>query len=138
MILSKSAGGVVHDGVGNVVVVNQDGVSWSLPKGHVEDGESLRETALREIEEETGLTSISYEKDLGAYERCKISKEGNGEDCNFKKHITLFLYRSEHVPLIPQDPANPEARWVPKEEVAALLSHPKDKEFFLSILPLIP
>ncbi len=29
---------------------------WSFPKGHCEAGESLEETALREIQEETGLT----------------------------------------------------------------------------------
>ena len=33
----------------------------------------------------------------------------------------------------PIDPENPEARWVEKDQIAELLTHPKDKEFFLSI-----
>ncbi len=31
---------------------------WSIPKGHVEGGETLEQTAIREIGEETGLMSI--------------------------------------------------------------------------------
>ena len=34
------------------------GGHWSFPKGHVEAGESERQTALREVREETGLTGI--------------------------------------------------------------------------------
>ena len=29
---------------------------WSLPKGHLEEGETLEQTAVREVEEETGIT----------------------------------------------------------------------------------
>lgn len=33
--------------------------NWSFPKGHVEDGETPVETALRELKEETGITDVS-------------------------------------------------------------------------------
>jgi bis(5'-nucleosidyl)-tetraphosphatase len=32
---------------------------WEFPKGHVEEGENEKETALRELEEETGLNNVS-------------------------------------------------------------------------------
>lgn len=32
---------------------------WDFPKGHVEPGESERQTALREMEEETGIKDVS-------------------------------------------------------------------------------
>lgn len=35
---------------------------WGIPKGHVDDGETLEETALRETKEETGLDVILGEK----------------------------------------------------------------------------
>jgi bis(5'-nucleosidyl)-tetraphosphatase len=33
---------------------------WGSPKGHIENNESIEETALREIREETGLTDIHF------------------------------------------------------------------------------
>jgi 8-oxo-dGTP pyrophosphatase MutT (NUDIX family) len=58
-----SAGGVVidvEDGVARVAVIarrNRAGrVEWCLPKGHVESDETLEETAMREVAEETGIT----------------------------------------------------------------------------------
>lgn len=42
---------------------------WFLPKGHQKEGESLQQTALREIEEETGLTDLEIKAYLGGYER---------------------------------------------------------------------
>jgi ADP-ribose pyrophosphatase YjhB (NUDIX family) len=37
---------------------------WDLPKGRVEDGEDIKETAVREVEEECGVTQITLEKFL--------------------------------------------------------------------------
>ncbi len=57
-----SAGGViieVHHGVARVAVIarrNRAGrVEWCLPKGHLENDESLEQTAVREVAEETGM-----------------------------------------------------------------------------------
>jgi len=37
---TKSAGGVVINNHGRILVVSQKGTSWSLPKGHIDEGES--------------------------------------------------------------------------------------------------
>jgi len=57
-----SAGGVVidvHRGTAQGAIIarrNRAGrVEWCLPKGHIEDGETLEETAEREVAEETGI-----------------------------------------------------------------------------------
>ena len=39
--ISKTAGGIVVNPNGDVLVVSQHGDSWSLPKGHLEDGEDV-------------------------------------------------------------------------------------------------
>jgi ADP-ribose pyrophosphatase YjhB (NUDIX family) len=129
---SYSAGGVVVSAEGNVLVVSQ-GTSWSLPKGHVEHGETERQAAEREIKEESGVTDLEFVKKLGSYERFKIAISGVGEDTASLKHITMFLFTTNQQALRPQDPHNPEARWIAPGEVVNLLTHPKDKEFFESV-----
>lgn len=38
-----------------LVKQRKDDVGWGIPKGHMEKGESFKETALREVKEETGI-----------------------------------------------------------------------------------
>ncbi len=128
--VTESAGGIVINTLSEVVVVSQRGDSWSLPKGHVDPGETPREAAEREVREETGITQLVFVRELGTYERYKIGKGGNGENKNELKRIHMFLFRTTQQALAPEDPMNPEARWVPIEKVSELLTHPKDKEFF--------
>jgi len=135
---TNSAGGVVLNTHGQVLVVNQRGRSWSLPKGHIEEGEDVLAAARREIHEESGLTDLTLVKSLGSYERPKIGKFG-GEDGTEIKHLTFFLFTTAHADALkPIDPDNPEARWVDPEAVCDMLTHPKDQEFFRSILPTLP
>ena len=54
----RVTGVVIEDG--RILLLNQDadaGRSWSLPGGKLEDGETLAEALVREMKEETGLTS---------------------------------------------------------------------------------
>ncbi|MDA1196846.1 MAG: NUDIX domain-containing protein [Nanoarchaeota archaeon] len=132
MKLTKSAGGVVLN-QDKILVVNQNNDSWSLPKGHIDPGEDALTAARREIKEESGVTELTFIKDLGSYERPKIGKHGEGDEIREKKHITLFLFRTDQQELKPEDPENPEARWVDIHEVTELLTHKKDKEFFDTI-----
>jgi ADP-ribose pyrophosphatase YjhB (NUDIX family) len=133
---TESAGGVVVNPKGEVLVVNQRGNSWSLPKGHVDPGEDLLTAARREIAEESGITELEFVRKLGIIERHRIGRDG-GEDLSELKLIHLFLFRTGQVQLQPQDPQNPEALWIQPQHVADLLTHPKDKAFVLNILPSI-
>jgi ADP-ribose pyrophosphatase YjhB (NUDIX family) len=130
---TRSAGGVVLNKKGQVLVVNQRGKSWSLPKGHIEDNEDTLAAARREIYEESGLQDLKLLKPLGTYQRARIGRDG-GEDGSEIKTLTFFLFQANGESLKPIDPDNPEARWVDRNQVADLLTHPKDREFFIQIL----
>ena len=54
MKYEKSCGAVIFEG-DKVLVIQQVKGHWGFPKGHVEDGETEVETAIREIKEETNL-----------------------------------------------------------------------------------
>ena len=127
------AGGIVWNEKFGVLVVNQNNNSWSLPKGHVERGEGLLSAAMREIREETGVPEkkLKLIKKLATYERDRIQRKPG--DAPEMRMITLFLFTTTEKRLAPEDPMNPEARWVPIDRVAALLTHPKDKEMFDSL-----
>lgn len=132
------AGGVVLNQNGYVCVVSQRGDSWALPKGHIDPGEDALTAAVREIKEETGISEVTLVKELGSYERYKIGKGGVGEDTSELKQYTFFLFTTTQMELAPEDPHNPEARWVRRDEVAALLTHPKDVTFFESVISELP
>jgi 8-oxo-dGTP pyrophosphatase MutT (NUDIX family) len=134
MLKTQSAGGIVLNIQGQVLVVQQKSNSWSLPKGHVEFGESLLDAAKREIDEEAGITELELIKELGTYSRYKIAKGGQGEDKSELKEITLYLFKTSQNDLAPKDANNPIAKWLEPNQVADLLTHPKDKEFFLEYL----
>jgi ADP-ribose pyrophosphatase YjhB (NUDIX family) len=131
-ITRVSAGGVVIGPQGKILVVSQHGNSWSLPKGGIDPDENEISAAEREIYEESGVRNLVYIKPLGTYGRFRIGKDG-GEDKNTLKIIKMFLFTTSDTELKPIDPENPEAKWIDKDEVAGLLTHPKDKEFFTSI-----
>jgi 8-oxo-dGTP pyrophosphatase MutT (NUDIX family) len=133
----QSAGGIVVGPTGQIVVVSQNGDSWSLPKGRLEPGETEEQAAQREIYEEAGLKDVEIVEKLGSYERPVIALGGIGEDKETIKHITLYLCKTTQTELRPVDPQNPEAIWVNRGEVTALLTHPKDKEFYEQQLPKI-
>lgn len=129
-----SAGGVVI-GPGNKIAVVSQRDSWSLPKGHLDPGEDAEQAATREIHEETGIQDVKIIEKLGEYERPRIARGGVGDIPDQIKHITVFLCITNQAELAPIDPENPEAQWLAIHEVADKLTHPKDAEFFSSIIP---
>ena len=136
MAMQYSAGGVVIGPTGRVAVVSQ-GNSWSLPKGHIDNGEDAEQAARREVYEESGIESVEIIEKLGEYRRPRIGLDGVSESKDEMRHITIFLCSTDQHELQPKDPDNPEARWVDVEKVTELLSAKKDKEFFESVKPRI-
>jgi mutator protein MutT len=60
----QAAGGVVKNQNNDILMINRRGC-WDLPKGKLDDGETLAQCAIREVTEETGVTPIENEQFLG-------------------------------------------------------------------------
>lgn len=136
----QAAGGVVVGADKKIIVVEQHGNSWGLPKGGVEEGETLIDAARREIGEETGVMTLEYVGELGSYERKSIGLDGRGETDMFGSRLrTFFLFTTQESVLAPKDPDHEitQVRFVTIDEALALLTHPKDREFLLSVRPRI-
>lgn len=59
----KAGGGLVYNKKGEVLFIFRNG-KWDLPKGGIEKGEVIEETAIREVEEETGVTGLKITSKL--------------------------------------------------------------------------
>lgn len=59
----KAGGGLVYNKKGEILFIFRNG-KWDLPKGGTEKNESIEETAMREVEEETGVSGLSITKKL--------------------------------------------------------------------------
>ena len=56
--VNKAGGGLVYNKNGAVLFIFRNG-KWDLPKGGIEKGEFIEDTAIREVEEETGVTGLT-------------------------------------------------------------------------------
>lgn len=63
MIQEKSAGAIVYNN-GKFLLLHYAAGHWDYPKGHIEKGEDEKETARRELEEETGIKDVYFVKDF--------------------------------------------------------------------------
>jgi len=61
--IEKAAGGLVKNNNGEVLFIYRFD-TWDLPKGKIEKGEKKKEAAIREVEEECGISGLKIEKKL--------------------------------------------------------------------------
>src|ERR1051325_1454693 len=100
---------------------------WGLPKGHVEKGERTRQTAVREVREETGLLG-KIERKLGTISYTYRGKSQTGDAARISKRVTFFLLRYLEGEVYGHDYEVDEARWFPIEEALRLLRFATEKK----------
>ncbi|HUU77467.1 MAG TPA: NUDIX domain-containing protein [candidate division Zixibacteria bacterium] len=76
------------DKVRVALIRDQNTHNWILPKGRIEKGESLEDTSIREVKEETGLKNIELVTKIG---KTNYSFRTKLKD-KFKKEVHFFLY----------------------------------------------
>ncbi len=117
-----SAGGVLFKGDEVLLIKNPSG-KWTFPKGNIEEGERPEDTAVREVEEETGIKG-KIVKPLGDIKYWYMLK---GERI-FKK-VVYYLMEYEGGEPLPSWEVQ-DARFFPAEEVKKLLKYKGDREIF--------
>lgn len=94
--------------------------TWGFAKGHSEKGESLLETALREVAEETGLRDFSVVPDFEFHDRYEVKTPKRGA---YLKNVTYFLAlvpRAAHV----QSAEHSDSGWFSFEDALDKLRFP--------------
>ena len=123
-----AAGGIVENEVGEILFQFRRG-KWDLPKGKLDEGESIEECAVREVEEETGLRNIQLGELIGVTNHC-YNEKGTNID---KKTYWFAMKVSGDQKLIPQTEEDIlELRWVKESELEKYLSNT-----FLNIIEIV-
>ena len=118
-----SDGGVVHaihgGAVKFVLCGRRKPQTWSLPKGTPEFGESIEQTALREVREETGL-QVALQNPLGAIKYWFV-RSSDGVRC--RKTVHFYLMSPTGGSTDSHDPEFDDVRWFPAAEALHLLTY---------------
>lgn len=121
-LYEKSCGAVVYRVEGRtvrfLVVKNKNGRHWGFPKGHMEYGESERQTALREVLEETGL---KVEILPGFRETCEYCPYGR-----IRKQVVFFAAKSGGEEVVIQRSEIDRFKWARYEDACELFKYDND------------
>ena len=121
-----SAGGLVVDHAAGVAAVigrldRRGRLLWSLPKGHIEVGETAEQAAVREVEEETGIIGCVVAP-LGTIDFWFVA-----EDRRVHKTVHHFLLRATGGELSDEDIEVSEVAWVPLGELESRLAYADER-----------
>ena len=111
----QAAGGVVINNKNQVLFIFRNGF-WDLPKGKVEDEEAISIAAIREVEEECGISKpILISKLLVTYH----TYDTYGENCIKPTHWYLMQYDGAEELLPQEEEGITNVQWVNQEDIAS-------------------
>ena len=130
-----SAGGVIYRSNGTgfevALIATQSSSRWGLPKGHVRRGETAEAAAVREIEEETGLSG-SVERHLAT-----IEYWFRAGPTRIHKYVDLFLVRYDTGSLVPQEAEVDDVQWFPLAKALQLASFARERDVLEQVAQLL-
>jgi len=115
----EAGGGIVKNDKDEILVIRRWGV-WDLPKGKIEENESIEEAALREVEEETSVKSLQLkEKICDTYHIYFRNSKAY-----LKKTYWFKMFTNSKTELVPQyDEDITQAKWMNKENINEMMEN---------------
>lgn len=136
-----TAGGVVWRqnpaGSGIDILMIQDRMGrWTIPKGHVEQGEKLEQTAVREVREETGLVELKIGEHL---DKLHFFYRKEGKLIFMTTHVYLMQALGDTDAVRPENSEGiVDVAWFPKEEALKQIEYKDTEKLFRIGLSKIP
>ena len=112
MKVIHAGGGIVKNREGELLGIFRRGV-WDIPKGKQEPGEAIEATALREVEEETGIGHLRINGPIGI---TRHTYDTYGEFCLKYTHWFDMSCTGENTTVPQQEEDIAEARWMKPED----------------------
>ena len=121
------AGGVVFNKKGQVLLIRDRQGYWVFPKGHVDEGETLEQTAVREVEEEAGIQA----EILG-----NLSNTRYTNNKGLEREIFWFVMKGKGKVRLEKGLTG--AGFFDSEEAEGMLAFPEDVQLLREALELSP
>ena len=125
-IKEEKSCGLIIINENKVLLVKQTEGHWGFPKGHVEQGETEVQTAIREVKEETNI-------DVEVKEDKRYEEEYYPEE-NIKKQVVYFLAKNITTNIIPQQSEILEIKWVPLNEAENVITYENSKNIIRKVI----
>lgn len=130
IVFKETDNGLEYLLIKNMAMRDPNKSYWGFPKGHLDEGESSKNAAIREVKEEVGLEVEIIDK-VG---QSSYMFQASGE--KILKIVTMFLMQASSKKISIQAAEIQEANWVDSEKVLELLSFPNDKKLFQKALEM--
>lgn len=115
-----------------LLIQHRNGGHWSFPKGHAEHGESPKQTAARELSEETGLSIVRFLEEEPLVEHYYFQRKGVKVD----KTVSYFLAEVGDEEVVLQDAELTYYQWVSIEKASEVVSFPQAKTLCSKIIQI--
>lgn len=113
----NAGGGLVSNRRGDFLLISRNGM-WDLPKGHQDPGEEISVTALREVQEETGIDELLLRDLICITDHCYI-RDGKWHLKHTWWYDMLYTNPTDLTPQTEEDIT--KAAWVAKSSLPAFL-----------------
>ena len=124
-VQEKACGCIITENE-KILLIRQISGMWGFPKGHIEEGETEEETAIREVKEET---NIDVEVDSSK----RYVMHYNTDKKNYKE-VVLFVAKKVGGYLRMQPEEIMEAGWFEYKDAIKMLSYENTRELFKQVL----
>ena len=115
----NAGGGLVSNRRGDFLLISRNGL-WDLPKGHQDPGEEISVTALREVQEETGIDELLLRDLICITDHCYI-RDGKWHLKHTWWYDMLYTNPTDLTPQTEEDIT--KAAWVAHSSLPAFLLH---------------
>lgn len=115
----NAGGGLVSNRRGDFLLISRNGL-WDLPKGHQDPGEDISVTALREVQEETGIEALELKELLCITDHC-YRRDGRWHLKHTWWYSMVYTDPTDLTPQREEDIA--KAAWVAKSSLPPFLTN---------------
>ena len=121
----KSCGCIVINNKNEVLLIHHNAGHWDFPKGHMEEGETEVQTAIREVKEETNI-------DVKVNEKYRYTTEYSPKE-DVMKEVVYFLAENINNDKEAQLEEVSEVKWVKLEEAIEKITYDTSKEILVKL-----